>query len=114
MEYKFDCIIYYVSDLDASVAFYRDVLGFRLLSRETIAKLEVDGVALELIPTKNHDRLSGKGNARLSLGVDDIEQVMADLRMKGVDVGKPIRVPNGRLGSIRDRDGNEISLWQEV
>ena len=65
MKFKFDCLYYYVSELDASVAFYQDILGFQVVSRETIATFDIDGVRLELIPTKNKENLLGEGNARL-------------------------------------------------
>jgi hypothetical protein len=32
--FRFDCVFYYVSDLDRAIAFYTNALGFRLSSRD--------------------------------------------------------------------------------
>ena len=49
--FRFDCIFYYVRDLDRAIAFYATVLGFRLSSRDAVARFNVDGVRFELVPT---------------------------------------------------------------
>lgn len=46
MKLKFDCVFYYVSDLERSIRFYTDVLGFKLSSRDFVARFFVDGVAV--------------------------------------------------------------------
>ena len=112
MNLKFDCVFYYVSDLEAATGFYVDILGLRLVSRDVVARFEVDGVLLELVPTEEKDKLSGKGNARLCLVTEDIDQTVAELRSKGVPVGDPRDVENGRISSFLDLDGNEICIWQ--
>jgi predicted enzyme related to lactoylglutathione lyase len=72
----------------------------------------VDGVLLELVPTDDPTLLSGRGNARLTLGVDDIEVAAEDLRHRGATVSCVRQVPNGRRASLTDPDANEIVLWQ--
>ena len=110
--FRFDCVFYYVSDLDRAVQFYTTVLGFRLSSRDHVARFHLDGVLFELVPTGDPQVLSGKGNARLTLAVDEIEDAVKDLRAKGVVVSPVHQVSNGRLASFADPDGNEIILWQ--
>ncbi|MEW6363656.1 MAG: VOC family protein [Acidobacteriota bacterium] len=110
--FRFDCVFYYVSDLDRAIDFYSNVFGFRLSSRDAVARFYVDGVLFELVPTKDPAALSGSGNARLTLSVEDIEAVVAELRAKGLDVSGVQRVSNGFLASLRDPDGNEIVIWQ--
>ena len=100
-----------VSDLDRSLAFYRDLLGFELLWRrlyeeEYILRLvNVDGaqaieIALVRVPAGDHlvelleyrgcERRDGSarpcdyGSAHLALLVDDIRATIADLRAAGV------------------------------
>jgi len=51
MKIQFDCVFYFVSDLDRSVRFYSDVLGLRLKSRDAVARFNVDGVLFELVPS---------------------------------------------------------------
>lgn len=110
--FRFDCVFYYVGDLDRAIRFYTTVLGFRLSSRDAVARFDVDGVLFELVPTDDVGLLSGRGNARLTLAVDDIDDAAAELRAGGVPVSDVRQVANGRLASLTDPDGNEIILWQ--
>jgi catechol 2,3-dioxygenase-like lactoylglutathione lyase family enzyme len=110
--FRFDCVFYYVSDLDRAIAFYTTMLGFRLASRDAVARFFVDGVLFELVPTTDPNMLSGQGNARLTLAVKRIEAAVDELRAKGVTVSEIRPVSNGRLASLKDADSNEIVLWQ--
>ncbi len=108
----FDCVFYYVSDLERAIAFFTDVLGFELSSRDAVARLVVDGVLVELVPATDPEQLSGRGNARLTLAVEQMEAAVRDLRAKGVAVSAVKEVSNGRLATLKDPDGNELVLWQ--
>ena len=110
--FHFDCIFYYVSDMDRAISFYSDVLGLRLTSRGVVARFDIDGVLFELVPGRDKGNLTGDGNARLCLKVDDISQAMEYLKMNGTDAGEIQKVENGKLASFEDPDGNEICLWQ--
>jgi catechol 2,3-dioxygenase-like lactoylglutathione lyase family enzyme len=112
MDLHFDCVFYYVRDLDAAVSFYRDVLGLTLLSRDVVARFDIDGVLFELVPCDDEAQLTGKGNARLTFRVEDIERTASELGDRGVEVGEIQRTQNGWLASFRDPDGNELDLWQ--
>lgn len=111
-DFRFDCVFYYVSDLDRAIAFYANMLGFQLSSRDTVARFLVDGVLVELVPTTDPELLSGRGNARLALAVERIDAAIQGLRAKGLAVSEPRRVSNGQLASLQDPDGNELLLWQ--
>ena len=50
MKAKFDCVFYYVSDVERSVRFYRDVLGVEVSSRDFVARFHLDGVLFEMSP----------------------------------------------------------------
>jgi len=110
--FRFDCVFYYVGDLDRSIQFYTETLGMHLTSRDAVARFHVDGVLFELVPTGDQSLLSGSGNARLTLAVDDIQQAAADLGSRGVTASAIHAVENGFLASFTDPDGNEIVLWQ--
>jgi catechol 2,3-dioxygenase-like lactoylglutathione lyase family enzyme len=112
MRFHFDCVFYYVSDMESAVSFYSDVLGFRLTSRDVVARFDIDGVLFELVPAREKGKLKGDGNARLCLKVDDINRAVEYLKKKGVTGGEIQKVENGRLASVEDLDGNEIYLWQ--
>ena len=49
LKLNFDTVFYSVTDMDASVAFYRDTLG-PLVSQEFVARFDLDGVLFELVP----------------------------------------------------------------
>lgn len=111
--YKFDCIFYYVSDLDKSIFFYQNILGFQLKSRDVVARFDINGVLFELVPTDDKSQVSGQGNARLCLEVKkNIEEEVNHLKKQGIQIKDIKVVSNGKLATFLDPDGNEVVLWQ--
>jgi predicted enzyme related to lactoylglutathione lyase len=110
--FRFDCVFHYVRDMDRAVSFYSDVLGLELRSRDIVARFDIDGVLFELAPAPSEDDMAGGGNARLCLGVDNIDATLAELHERGVSTGQSKEVPGGTLAAFEDPDGNEIYLWQ--
>ncbi len=111
-KFKFDAVYYLVSDMEKSIAFYRDILGFRAVSRDYVARFDLDGVLFELVPNPPANHLTGNGNARLSLGVTDIREATRELDTKGVTTTPVKEEPGGLISFFHDPDGNEICLWQ--
>lgn len=109
---SFDAVFYYVSDLERAVAFYRDVLGLRLVSRDFLARFDINGVLFELVPATHERTISGSGNGRLCLQVPDIRESVRQLRERGVEAGEVREVAGGDLAFFHDPDGNELCLWQ--
>lgn len=112
MTFHFDSIFYYVSDLDRSIGFYREIFGFPLLSRDAVARFDIDGVLFELAPLPAGKQPPRGGNARLCLCVDDVETALRELNEKGVVTREAEEKSNGVLGVLEDPDGNELCLWQ--
>ena len=98
--FRFDSVLYYVTDLDQAVEFYTNVLGLPMSSRDAVARFEMDGTVLELVPTDDRSLLSGKGNARLTLVVEDIATVAADLLTQRVPVTDVREEGSGRVASV--------------
>ena len=89
-----------VPDLDEAIAFYRDTFGMRVAHQETNeeqgvreAMLDVggSGSCIQLLaplspesPIARFLDRSGPGVQQVAYGVDDIDEVTADLRAKGV------------------------------
>jgi catechol 2,3-dioxygenase-like lactoylglutathione lyase family enzyme len=111
-EFHFDCVFHYVSNMEAAIRFYRDVLGFSLTSRDIVARFDIDGVLFELVPAPANENPRASGHARLCLRVENVEQALSDLRAKGVRTGAAVNKGTGILASLEDPDGNEICLWQ--
>jgi catechol 2,3-dioxygenase-like lactoylglutathione lyase family enzyme len=109
---SFDAVFYYVRDLDRAVAFYREVLGLRLVSREFVARFDIDGVLFELVPATHERTIAGAGNGRLCLQVAHIRDTVQQLRERGVETGDVKEVAGGLLAFFHDPDGNELCLWE--
>jgi len=112
LKFDFDCVFYYVDDMEKAVSFYSDVLGLRMASRDVVARFDLDGVLFELVPSYGKRKLGGDDNGRLCLRVDDIVQALEHLKMNGTRTGQIQKVHNGSLAMFEDPDGNEICLWQ--
>ena len=113
-KFSFDAVYYHVKDMDKAIAFYRDVLGFPLKSRDYVARFDVDGVLFELVPAHESESITGPGNARLSLGVSDISAAVRYLESRGVMASAPKQEVGGMLSLFHDPDGNELCLWQST
>src|SRR5687767_7676503 len=80
-----DFVVVNVSDVQRSVAFYRDTLGMDFPLWEPTARwkeLEAPPVALAL----RQDTEGAGGNAAIALAVDDVPAALEELRAKGVKI----------------------------
>jgi catechol 2,3-dioxygenase-like lactoylglutathione lyase family enzyme len=107
LKLSFDAVFYYVTDLDRSVDFYRNVLDFPLVSRDFVARFDIDGVLFELVPADGERRVSGS-----CLQVQDIHESVAQMKARGVQTSNIKAVTGGLLAFFNDLDGNELCLWQ--
>ncbi len=107
-----------VTDIDRSIAWYRDVLGFSLLYRlEEIAWCELStAVARVNVGLGQREDAGGPGGATLTFGVADIEAAKAELDRHGVRQDGPIRdIPDMvRLLTFFDPDDNALMFYQEL
>ena len=131
-----------VSDLEASLRFYQQGLGFRLRSRLEIAGepaatllqlenvdlnaayLERDGTRIELLHYRAPSHLAAEtprpmnrlGLTHLSLRVDALDATLEDLRRVGARVLQPTRLDIPGFGAaavfVTDPDGTMIELVQ--
>lgn len=117
-----------VGDLQASIDFYTQVLGMRLLrqkdypeGRFTLAFLgyasEEEQAAIEL--THNWDTSSydlGDGFGHIAIGVNDIYAVCDAIREKGGIISRepgPMKHGSTVIAFVRDPDGYAIELIEE-
>jgi len=120
-----------VPDMPASIAWYEQMLGFRLVSDKyfdqlpaRIAFLELGGFSVELfeVPGAAHlpdDRrtpnldIRTHGTKHVAYAVADLPGLMETLKSKGVDVAMDVFPMEGDLVAfIRDNSGNLIELIQ--
>ncbi len=107
-----------VTDLDRSIAFYRDVLGLKFLFRApNLAFFDCAGIRLMLgLPEANGEVF----RPILYFRVDDIQSAVSELERRGVTFeSKPTLVAKLEkhdfwLAAFRDPDRNVIELMSEV
>ena len=99
-----------VADLERSVAFYRDRLGFELTYEfEGFAHLGVEGGSLGLASTKES---VDPASTAIWAYTDDVDALFAELTEAGVGViAAPADQPWGeRVASVADPDGYVVHL----
>jgi catechol 2,3-dioxygenase-like lactoylglutathione lyase family enzyme len=109
---SFDAVFYYVSDMDASLAFYRDKLGLPLVSHDYVARFDLDGVLIELVPRPPGATVPASGNARLCFSVANLQETVEQMHARGVETSEIQEKKGGKLAFFRDPDGNELCLWE--
>lgn len=108
-----------VKDLDRSIRFYTEVLGFRVAERrDDLQFVHVDcGVeGLQLGLSAGGSATPAPGAIVLNFDVaGDVNAVRASLEKKGVDFPEPTRIIEGkvRLAAFLDPDGHRLRLAGE-
>jgi lactoylglutathione lyase len=122
MRYAHTC--YRVLDLDRSLAFYCDALGFELQRKMPIRDEAINAFVappgspdqpLELTFNFGRDEPYeiGTGYGHIALAVDDLDRTLESLATLGVQPEKPpytVREGGSRLCFVRDPDGYRIEL----
>ncbi|MGY3474363.1 bleomycin resistance protein [Bradyrhizobium ottawaense] len=110
--------VFVVSDIAASLAYYRDVLGFEVTFEYgaplSYACLCRKVVALHLLAAARTKRLPGQGG--LCIFVHDVDQLYAELSGRGA---RPINQPEDRDYGMRDfdmvdADGNQLTFGMGI
>ena len=119
----------FVTDLDRSIAFYRDILGFELLNREldrggdfmdvvcnhTGTRQDLALGQISDVDTRDH------GIARIGFEVEEIEETVAALEARGVRFLSPVATlptegvkhyAGGKAVFFKDPDGIILELQQ--
>ena len=106
-----------VSDFNRAVSFYTDTLGLTLKARygDDWAEVQAPGLTIGLHPAGDRGPSSIQTvGVSLGLGVDGLEQAMADLQAKGVRFAPPGVLETGaqRLASFKDPDQTPLYLYE--
>ena len=121
MNYHIGHLGFSTFDLDKTLAFYRDILGFRHIfsipndkgERWIEYLMTPDGLFIELFVPENASANTGTYK-HLCLEVDDLEAAVAELTEKGVKINSPVRQGSDKnyQAWISDPDGRDIELMQ--
>ena len=112
--------IVYVSEMDAAVRFYTDVLGLNLTNRygDKWATVEAGrNLVIGLHPRSPKSPAPGtRGSVMLGLTIDEpIKSVVSRLVERGVRLtGDIVRSETENFVEIEDLDGNALYLWEAV
>ena len=108
-----------VKDLDASIAWFRDMLGFEEMFKVAEAgwaevSTPADGVSIGLDQTDAD--VEGSGGSVPVFGVVDIDAARAELEAKGVEfAGDTVELPGMvKLATFFDPDGNRYMFAQSL
>lgn len=109
-----------VSDQDAALRFYRDVLGFEVTADLRMPPgrwLQVAPRGAQTVFTLSGPGMGGfvPGGAQgIMLITTDVDADCARLAAAGVEVSGPDELPWGRMAAFRDPDGNGWMLLTEA
>ncbi len=107
-----------VSDLDASIAWYTDVLGLSLLYKvDEIAWAELSSPVEHVnVGLAQRESVDAAGGATLTWGVKNIDAARGTLESKDVRFdGETMTIPDlVKLATFFDPDGNKHMLFQEL
>jgi catechol 2,3-dioxygenase-like lactoylglutathione lyase family enzyme len=111
---------YNVCDMQRAVAFYRDVLGMRVLdSNDWWTSLEFFGARIglhwtggESVPPVQRDEHGARHGATLTLRSTDLDTDLGYLQKMGCSLLGRSENSWGRLAALTDPDGNVLKLMQ--
>jgi catechol 2,3-dioxygenase-like lactoylglutathione lyase family enzyme len=106
-----------VADQDRALAFYTDVLGFRLLTDQPFSdtqrwiELGIPGADTRVVLFRFGERVRPGSMLNVALWSDDVEATARELKSRGVEfVIEPKREHHGVTSVFKDVDGNSIVL----
>ena len=117
MKYKLKLTTIIADDIEESIAFYRDILGFEMVEKfyqdagGLVLMQSPDGAAVELIDSKAFET----GFWSIGVEVEDFEAAIEELRAKGCSfVYEPTTLPLGKLAMITDPNGVKIAIIELI
>jgi catechol 2,3-dioxygenase-like lactoylglutathione lyase family enzyme len=105
-----DHVYYWTRDMDAAVAFFRDVVGLPMIGRKGNEWAEFDAGPIRFALHGGDDQAPASGT--VVLRVDDLEEARWALEQRGAVFDAYVGEVEGmaRFASFRDPDGNPIQL----
>jgi glyoxylase I family protein len=102
-----------VSNVDASLAFYTDVLGGSL--RDDRPDFSFGGAWIDIGPQQVHlieGRVPDSLGQHFAIQVRDLDDTVTELRSSGLVVSDPVPVGSNRQAFVNDPDGNTVELHE--
>ncbi len=101
-----------VKNMDRSVAFYRDVVGLKLLfHQDNWSQFDAGRIILGLHPEGDEVKVSPTTGCTLGIYVDDITKATSELKRRGGRIEiEPRNEPFGRWALLKDPDGYNLQI----
>lgn len=122
---RIDHIEITTGNMEKTIAFYTDILGFKLKERNKvdrpplleIAYLTLNDTMLELLAVKDPVPASTSpwqvSYRMMALEVDDMDKTVAYLKGKGIEISRgPVPMGKSKRAEIKDPNGLSIELRQ--
>jgi lactoylglutathione lyase len=109
---KLGLVMIVVRDMERSVAFYRDVLGLKLLiHQDNWSQFDAGNILIGLHPDGEEVKVSPTTGMSIGIYVDDVDKAVAEIRRRlaRIVVG-PRPEPFGRWALLFDPDGYSIQI----
>lgn len=110
----------YVSDQEESLSFYRDILGFSVITDQEMGHgarwLEIappnGSTTIALHDAATDGRQPGEG-AYLTFACDDVAATVDQLRDRGAQVTDPDEQPWGTFAFVQGPDGHRVQIHRK-
>jgi catechol 2,3-dioxygenase-like lactoylglutathione lyase family enzyme len=101
-----------VTDMKRAVAFYRDVLGMKVLREYggEFAEIEAPGLRIGLHPGGKRPLKPHARHMSIGLRVADMEEAVQVLEARGLELGESVRDQGLLIRNFVDPDGNPLYL----
>ena len=115
------------SNIDKTIDFYTEILGFNLQSRRKVespsspvqetAFVELNNILIEMFSIKDPAPVSTEqwqvGYRRMALEVEDMDKLVEHLKTKGIELSMgPVTMGTTKMAELMDPDGLSIQLMQ--
>jgi predicted enzyme related to lactoylglutathione lyase len=109
---RLNVVYLYVSEMERSLGFYRDLLGIPLEGDGDWQEASLGGTRFALHLAREGIGPLSSGSVHVNLQVADLEAATERLRAAGVEVEETMRDDWGAAARIADPDGYELYLFQ--
>jgi len=109
---KLGLVMIVVRDMERSVAFYRDVLGLKLLiHRDNCSQLDAGNIVLGLHPEGEEVHVTPTSGMSIGIYVDNMDKAVTEIRRRygKIAIG-PRSEPFGRWALVFDPDGYSVQI----
>lgn len=112
------------SNLERTLNFYTEILGFKIQSRRKLERpplqelvfIELGGTLIEMFSVKGPAPVSKEpwqvGCRKIALQVEDMDKALKYLKTKGVEISQPVNIGTSKSAEMKDPDGLPIQLVQ--